>query len=198
MQFYLSLRAEILNINLLYRTSVLQQFCVQNIKIPHFLCAFAEVETSTPAWRDIEKSKSWYSILPQSLLSCSVCVCVWVLGLMGGVLQCGGQINNGDEVTYWSLFKHWPEPLTSSLKHISTPEPMDQLQLLAHTTAHLAHSLLIISMIWHYVFSDLTKPLSPGASVLCVCVSGSVTNYPICSERTLHYRSLAWCVPKCC
>lgn len=109
-------------------------FRVQNLKIPHFLCAFAGVETSIPARRDSEKCRTWYSIPPN--VSACVCVCVFA----SGRLEC----NSSDEVTCWSLFKHCPpDPWPPSIKHVSAPPTTDEVVTITGT--HHISPLTIIT-----------------------------------------------------
>lgn len=108
-------------------------FRVQNLKIPHFLCAFAGVETSIPARRDSEKCRTWYSIPPN--VSACVCVC----------LQVG--VSSATAVMRWhvdlslSIAPRTPDPPQSNM---SVPPPTTD-EVVTITGTHHISPLTIIT-----------------------------------------------------
>lgn len=106
-------------------------FRVQNLKIPHFLCAFAGVETSIPARRDSEKCRTWYSIPP----NVSACVC----------LQVG--VSSATAVMRWhvdlslSIAPRTPDPPQSNM---SVPPPTTD-EVVTITGTHHISPLTIIT-----------------------------------------------------
>lgn len=116
----------------------------------HFQSPF---EGANPAQRGIDDILS-----SQSLLSRCVWVCVGAFGLIeGGPLKRRGQSDSSDEVTCWSLFKHCPEPLTSSLKHAN--------QWAAHNCWHTS-KLASQNHYWWYQWFDTMFSVTLQASVM--------------------------------
>lgn len=64
------------------------------MKIPHFYVTLLELKSKSQS-RETLRNTGIVILSPKSLLA-GVCVfvCMWVLGPMGGVLQCGGQSNS--------------------------------------------------------------------------------------------------------
>lgn len=67
----------------------------------------------------------------------SLWVCVRVLGLMGDIPDC-----NSDEVACWSLFKHWPTPLTPLTQTCQCPRTNKAIKI---TDTHRNSPLAIIT-----------------------------------------------------
>lgn len=106
--------------------------------------------------RDCRRPEFDILFLPKVGQAKSVCVCV-----MGGVLEC----NSSDEVTCWSLFKRGPEPVTSSLKHVSAPTITGTHQESPLATINTDINDLTRCSLWH---SGASVP--PGPALLFPCV----------------------------